>query len=50
MLLKANTSMQPMKSEIWCCLPFPFNWTVMKTTYFPAFSLDINNRGFTRVK
>lgn len=50
MLLKANTSRQPVKSEIWCCLPFPFNWTTMETTYFPTLSLDVNDRGFARAK
>lgn len=39
-----------MKCEIRCCLPFPFNWTIMETADFPALSLDISNRGFTRAK
>lgn len=44
MLLKGNTSMQPVKCEIQCCLPFLFNCNIMETANFPSLSLDISKR------
>lgn len=36
MLLKASTSVQPVKCEIQRCLPFPSNCTIMETAHFPT--------------
>lgn len=50
MLLKASAFAQPMKCERQCCLPFPFNWTIMEATYFLTPPLSINSRGITEEK
>lgn len=50
MLLKANAFAQPMKRERQCCLPFPFNWTIMETSYVLTPPLNISGRGIPKAK
>lgn len=39
-----------MKCERQCCLPFPFNWTIMETSYVLTPPLNISGRGITKAK